>query len=59
MGAESLVIAFVVILIMAGRLLHLAFEQWQNKQLRGWEKEARHSAIRHLESEIQKIVSAS
>jgi hypothetical protein len=53
------IIAFVLIILMAGRLLHLAFEQWQNKQLRGWEKEARHLAITHLEGEIKKFVTAS
>jgi hypothetical protein len=53
------IIALVIIVIMAGRLIHLAFEQWQNKQLRGWEKEARHLAITHLEGEIKKFVTAS
>jgi hypothetical protein len=52
------IVALVLIVIMAGRLAHLVYEQWQQKQLRGWEKEARHLAITHLETEIQKFVTA-
>jgi hypothetical protein len=52
-------IAGAVLLLVTGRVLAIAYEQNQKQKLSGWEKEARHLAISHLEGEIQKLVAAS